>query len=201
MSERTTGPRRAAYLKAAEPWEDVLAELRRIVLACGLTEEIKWGAPCFTVAGGNVAMLGPMKDSCVLSFLKGVLLRDPEGVLEAPGSNSRSARFIRFTDHDPGAVRAMEPVIAAYVREAAELERAGAKVDFAQDRDEVAVPAELTAALGEDPAFAAAFAGLTPGRRRGWIIHFAGAKQPATRTSRIAKAKPRILRGKGMHDR
>lgn len=199
MSERTDGPRRAAYLKAAEPWGDVLAELRRIVLACGLTEEVKWGAPCFTVDGGNVAILGPMRDSCVLSFFKGVLLSDPEGVLEAPGANSRSARFIRFTD--AASVRAMEPVIAAYVREAVELERAGAGVDFAKDRDDVAVPAELTAALDGDPAFAEAFAGLTPGRRRGWIIHFAGAKQPATRASRIAKAKPRILAGKGMHDR
>lgn len=199
MSERTDGPRRAAYLAAAEPWEDVLAELRRIVLACGLTEEVKWGAPCFTADGGNVAILGPMRDSCVLSFFKGVLLGDPEGVLEAPGANSRSARFIRFTD--AGTVRAMEPVIAAYVREAAELERAGATVDFAKDRDDVPVPPELAAALDEDPAFAAAFAGLTPGRRRGWTIHFSGAKQPATRASRIAKAKPRILSGKGMHDR
>jgi uncharacterized protein YdeI (YjbR/CyaY-like superfamily) len=199
MSERTDSPRRAAYLAAAEPWEDVLAELRRILLGCGLTEEVKWGAPCFMADGGNVAILGPMRDSCVLSFFKGVLLSDPEGVLEAPGANSRSARFIRFTD--VAGVRAMEPVVIAYVDEAAGLERAGAKVDFGKDRDEVAVPAELAAALDGDPAFAAAFAALTPGRRRGWLIHFSGGKQPATRTSRIEKAKPRILDGKGMHDR
>lgn len=199
MSERTDSPRRRSYLKAAEPWHDVLAELRRIVLACGLTEEVKWGAPCFMAHGGNVAILGPMRDSCVLSFFKGVLLRDPEGILEAPGANSRSARFIRFTD--AAGVVAMEPVVTAYVREAAELERTGAKVDFAKDRDDAPVPEELTAALRADPALAAAFAELTPGRQRGWIIHFSGAKQSATRTSRIQKAAPRILRGKGMHDR
>jgi uncharacterized protein YdeI (YjbR/CyaY-like superfamily) len=199
MSERTSNPRRESYLRAAEPWQDVLEQLRRIVLECGLAEEEKWGSPCFTADGGNVVILAPMKDSCALSFFKGVLLRDPDGVLEKVGDNTRSGRVIRFTAVDE--VLAMEETLTAYVREAADLERAGAKVDFAKDRDDVPVPEELTAAFADDPAFAAAFEGLTPGRRRGWMIHFSGAKQPATRASRIAKARPRILAGKGMHDR
>jgi uncharacterized protein YdeI (YjbR/CyaY-like superfamily) len=199
MSEGSVSPRRQSYLKAAEPWQDVLEQLRRIVLECGLTEEEKWGSPCFTADGGNVVILGPMKDSCSLSFFKGALLEDPEGVLEKAGPNTRSARLIRFRHVDE--VLAMEPVLKAYVREAADLERAGATVDFAKDRDDVPIPDELTAAFADDPAFAAAFEALTPGRRRGWTLHFSGARQAATRASRIAKAKPRIIAGKGMHDR
>jgi len=194
-----SGPRYQAFLRAAEPWRDELEQLRRIVLECGLTEEVKWGAPCFTVDGGNVVILGVLNDYCCLSFFKGVLLKDPEGILRAPGENSRSARLIPFTAVDQ--VLAMEPALKAYVREAAELERAGAKVDFAKDRDDTPVPAELAARLDEDPEFRAAFEALTPGRRRGWILHFSGAKQPATRASRIERAAPRILAGKGMHDR
>ena len=199
MSEETESPRRASYLRAAEPWHAELEQLRRIVLECGLTEEVKWGSPCFTVDGGNVVILAPMKDSCALSFFKGALRKDPDGVLERPGDNSRSGRLIRFTEVD--GILAMEDTLKAYVTEAADLERAGAKVDFAKDRDHVPVPDELRAAFDDDPALAAAFEGLTPGRRRGWLIHFSGAKQAATRTSRIAKAAPRILAGKGMHDR
>jgi uncharacterized protein YdeI (YjbR/CyaY-like superfamily) len=199
MSEGRVGPRRQSYLRAAEPWQDVLEQLRRIVLECGLTEEEKWGSPCFTADGGNVVILAPMKDSCALSFFKGALLEDAEGILVKAGANTRSGRLIRFEHVDE--VLAMEPVLKDYVREAADLERAGAKVDFAKDRDDVPVPEELTAAFADDPAFAAAFEGLTPGRRRGWLLHFSGAKQSATRAARIAKATPRILAGKGMHDR
>jgi uncharacterized protein YdeI (YjbR/CyaY-like superfamily) len=199
MSSETDSPRRASYLRAAEPWRAELEQLRRIVLECGLAEEIKWGSPCFTVDGGNVAILAPMKDSCALSFFKGVLLKDPDGVLEAPGDNSRSGRLIRFTDVD--GILAMEDTLKAYLTEAAELERAGAKVDFAKDRDDIPVPEELQARLDDDPEFRAAFEALTPGRRRGWIIHVGGAKQSSTRASRVEKAAPRILAGKGMHDR
>ncbi len=194
-----SGPRYQAFLRAAEPWTDELAQLRRIVLECGLTEEVKWGAPCFTADGGNVVILGVLNDYCCLSFFKGVLLKDPEGILQAPGENSRSGRLIPFTDVDQ--ILAREETLKAYVREAAENERAGVTVDFATDREDLPVPAELQARLDEDPAFRAAFEALTPGRRRGWVLHFSGAKQSATRASRIEKAAPRILAGKGMHDR
>jgi uncharacterized protein YdeI (YjbR/CyaY-like superfamily) len=199
MSKGASGPRYEAFLRAAEPWRDEIAELRRIVLECGLTEEVKWGAPCFTADGGNVVIIGVLNDYCCLSFFKGVLLTDPEGILQAPGENSRSGRLIPFTAVDQ--ILAQEATLKAYVDEAAGLERAGATVDFAKDREDLPVPAELQARLDDDPAFRAAFEALTPGRRRGWILHFSGAKQSATRASRIEKAAPRILAGKGMHDR
>lgn len=199
MSKGASGPRYEAFLRAAEPWRDEIAELRRIVLECGLTEEVKWGAPCFTADGGNVVIIGVLNDYCCLSFFKGVLLKDPEGILHAPGENSRSGRLIPFTAVDQ--ILAQEATLKAYVDEAAGLERAGATVDFAKDREDLPVPAELQARFDEDPAFRAAFEALTPGRRRGWILHFSGAKQAATRASRIEKAAPRILDGKGMHDR
>lgn len=198
-SEATTSPRRAAYLRAAAPWREELAELRRIVLTCGLAEEEKWGAPCFTVEGRNVAILGALKDSCCLSFPKGALLSDPDGILERPGPNTRSARLIRFTD--VGAILRSEAVLAAFVHEAAELERAGATVDLAHDRDDLPLPDELRARLRDDPALAAAWDALTPGRRRGYLLHFAGAARSATRTARVDRHAPRILAGKGMHDR
>jgi uncharacterized protein YdeI (YjbR/CyaY-like superfamily) len=199
MSKGKSGTRYEAFLKAAEPWRDELEQLRRIVLECGLTEEVKWGAPCFTADGGNVVIIGVLNDYCCLSFFKGVLLKDPEGILQAPGENSRSGRLIPFTAVDQ--ILAQEATLKAYVDEAAGLERAGATVDFAKDREDLPVPAELQARFDEDPAFRAAFEALTPGRRRGWILHFSGAKQAATRASRIEKAAPRILDGKGMHDR
>jgi uncharacterized protein YdeI (YjbR/CyaY-like superfamily) len=199
MSKGKSGTRYEAFLKAAEPWRDELEQLRRIVLECGLTEEVKWGAPCFTADGGNVVILGVLNDYCCLSFFKGVLLTDPEGILQAPGENSRSGRLIPFTD--VAGILEREPTLKAYVNEAAELERAGAKVDFSKDRDDVPIPDELRAKIAEDPAFAAAWDDLTPGRKRGYLLHFTGAKQSATRTSRIERHAPRILQGKGLHDR
>ncbi|MGE0026940.1 MAG: YdeI family protein [Thermoleophilia bacterium] len=199
MSRGASGPRYEAFLRAAEPWRDELAELRRIVLACGLAEEVKWGAPCFTADGGNVVILGVLNDYCCLSFFKGVLLSDPEGILVAPGENSRSGRLIPFTAVDQ--ILAREETLTAYVHEAAELERSGARVDFAKDRDQIAIPDELRGEFSAHPGFEDAWDALTPGRRRGWLLHFTGAKQSATRTSRIRRAMPRILDGKGMHDR
>ena len=199
MSKGKSGPRYEAFLRAAEPWKAELEQLRRIVLECGLTEEVKWGAPCFTADGGNVVILGVLNDYCCLSFFKGVLLTDPEGILQAPGDNSRSGRLIPFTAVDQ--ILAREATLTAYVTEAAELERAGAKVDFSKDRDDVPIPDELLAKFAEDAAFKVAWDALTPGRKRGYLLQFTGAKQSATRTSRIEKHAPRILQGKGMHDR
>jgi uncharacterized protein YdeI (YjbR/CyaY-like superfamily) len=199
MSKGKDTPRHAAYLKAAEPWRDELEQLRRIVLDCGLTEEVKWGAPCFTADGGNVAILGALNEYCCLSFFKGVLLADPEGLLDAPGDHTRSGRMIRFTEVDR--ILEIEPTLKAYVREAADLERAGAKVDFAKDRDDVPIPVELQAKLDESADFRTAWEALTPGRRRAYLLHFTGAKQSATRTARIERHAPRILQGKGMNDR
>ena len=161
MSKGKSGPRYEAFLRAAQPWQDELEQLRRIVLECGLTEEVKWGAPCFTADGGNVVILGVLNDLCCLSFFKGVLLTDPEGILQAPGENSRSGRLIPFTE--VAQILEMEPVLKAYVREAAELERAGAKVDFAKDREDLPVPAELQAAFRADLLGLVRDAGLDDG--------------------------------------
>ncbi len=186
------------YVRKHAAWLEVLAALRTIVLDAGLLETIKWRTPCYTADGGNVVLIGAARDSVALSFLKGVLLPDPQGALEAPGANSRSARLMRFTDATQ--VTAQAETIRTLVLEAARLERAGVKVDLSADPEPPAC-AELRAALEADPALAAAFAGLTPGRRRGYLLHFAGAKRSETRAARVARWRPTILAGRGMLDR
>lgn len=183
----------------AEPgrWQAELAALRAILLDCGLAEVFKWSSPCYTVDGGNVALLWGFKDSATLGFFKGVLLSDPQGLLVAPGENSRSSRVMRFTSLEE--IANQEPVIRAYLREAVELEKAGAKVEL--PKDDLSYPEELITVLEADPDLQLAFDALTPGRRRGYVLHFSQPKQSATRQSRIAKSRDRILAGKGMHDR
>lgn len=182
---------------AQDRWQAELGALRAILADCGLMEEFKWRSPCYTVEGRNVAVLWSFRESAALGFFKGVLLKDPDGLLVAPGENSRSARLLRFTDLDQ--IAGMEGTIRTYIREAIELEKAGARVDL--PKDDLAYPEELLVALEEDPELQAAFDALTPGRRRGYVLHFSQPKQPATRQLRIAKSRDRILAGKGMHDR
>ena len=190
-------PRIDAFFADAERWGEELRALRAILLDSGLAEEWKWRSPCYTFDGANVALLWGFKEECRLGFFKGVLLEDPHQILVAPGENSRSSRTLNFTSM--AGIERQEDVIRDYLREAIELEKAGLKVDL--PKDDLDPPAELTAILGRDDALRAAFEALTPGRRRGWILHFSQPKQPATRMSRIEKAAPRILSGKGMHDR
>ena len=178
-------------------WHDELAALRQILLACPIFEDFKWRSPVYTAHGGNIATVWGFKEDCTLGFFKGVLLKDPEGMLEAPGENSRSSRVLKF--RSVAEIEAKEAVIRAYVAEAIANEKAGLKVDL--PKDDLDYPAELLDRLDGDPDFRAAFEALTPGRRRGWVLHFSGAKQSATRTSRIDKAAPKILAGKGMQDR
>jgi uncharacterized protein YdeI (YjbR/CyaY-like superfamily) len=199
MAAGEANPKVDAYLAGVERWRAELEELRRILLDCELTEEIKWRQPCYTFQNGNVAVIGEMKDCCVLSFFKGSLLTDPEGVLTAPGPNSRAARTLRFTSTDE--IAAMETVLRAYIDEAIGLEKAGRKVDFAKDRAEAPIPDEVQSKLDDDPELKAAFEALTPGRRRGYIIYFAAPKQAKTRAARVDKHRQRILDGKGIHDR
>jgi len=178
-------------------WRDELQALRAILLACPLTEDFKWRSPVYTAHGGNVATVWGLKDNAALSLFKGVLLKDSENILVAPGENSRSVRMVKFTGL--AEIAAMEAVLKDYIREAVENEKAGRKVDF--PKDDLDYPEELADRLDGDPDFRTAFEALTPGRQRGWVLHFSGAKQSATRASRIEKAAPRILAGKGMHDR
>lgn len=177
-------------------WREEARALRRILLGCGLGEELKWRQPCYTHGGRNIAIIGKMKDAISLGFFRGALLTDPDGLLEAPGENSRFARRIRFTS--TAAIEAVAPSIEAFVREAVAAAEAGTKVPHS---DAIELVEELAAALAADPALKAAFEALTPGRQRGYNIHIKGAKQARTRVARIDKCRARILAGKGFHDR
>jgi uncharacterized protein YdeI (YjbR/CyaY-like superfamily) len=193
-------PRIGAFFADPGPWQAEASRLRALVLAHPLTEGFKWRSPCYSLAGpngGNVATIWRMKDYCALAFFKGALLDDPAQALVAPGENSRAMRTLRFTDTTQ--IAAMESAINGFLRAAIAVEGTGQKIDF--PKDDVPVPDELTGRLADDPDLAAAFDALTPGRRRGWLLHFSAPRQSATRLSRIEKATPRILAGKGLHDR
>lgn len=178
-------------------WRDGMLQLRAILLDCGLTEELKWKQPCYTFQGNNIVILGALKNFYSLGFFKGALLKDPGGVLTAPGQNSQAVRQIRFTKAEE--IGKLESVIRAFVKEAVELEKAGRKVQFKNNPEPV--PEELQQKLDEDHVFRTAFQALTPGRQRGYILYFSAPKQSKTRVSRIEKYLPRILEGKGFHDR
>jgi len=178
-------------------WRKELKALRAIVLDCGLTEEVKWSVPCYTVNGGNVAMVSALKDYCALSFFKGALLKDPHGLLDKPGKNSQAARLMRFTNVED--ITAKKSTIEAYIHQAINVERAGLKVEFKQNPEPI--PDELKEKLKSNPALKVAFENLTPGRQRSYILHISAAKQSSTRISRIDKCIPKIFAGKGFHDR
>lgn len=179
-------------------WTPELSSLREIVLDCGLTEELKWGVPCYTDNGKNLMIVSAFNDYTSLSFFKGVLLKDEGGHLVSPGENSQSARLLKFTSVEQ--IAAIEPQIRDLIRQAIEVERADLKVQF-KSIDQHDVPTELTQQFHEDPAFEAAFNALTPGRRRGYLIYFSQPKQSETRFSRIAKCSPQIFNGIGLHDK
>ncbi|MHC2071132.1 YdeI/OmpD-associated family protein [Bremerella sp. T1] len=184
------------YIADHPQWKSELTALRKILLASELTEDWKWRAPCYTLDGKNVAMLAAFKNDCVLSFFKGALLKDPEGILVKPGENSQSARVVRFTSNTQ--VKERKSALQMYLAEAAENERSGKQVATSNKADPY--PAELTAKLDEDPQLKTAFEALTPGRQRAYVMFFSAAKQSKTRTTRIEKFVPRILDGKGMND-
>jgi len=179
-------------------WQEEMKQLRQILLDCGLTEEVKWSVPCYTFEKGNVLILSAFKEYCSLSFFKGSLLKDPEGILVQRSKNSQAGRLIKFTNVQQ--VVEMGPLLKDIIYEAIEVEKAGLKVDFKQ-KNELVYPEELQNKFDEDPALEAAFETLTPGRQRGYILHFSGAKQSKTRVSRIEKCIPKIFEGKGFHDR
>ena len=178
-------------------WAGELQLLRAILLDCGLAEESKWGMPCYTYGGSNILMLAAFKDFCSVSFFKGALLQDTEGILAKAGENTQAARLIRFTNVQDVTARA--ELLRIYIFEAIEIEKAGLKVEFKQP-DEFDVPEEFLNRMEQMPALKEAFHALTPGRRRGYLMHFSGAKQAKTREARIEKCIPAILSGKGMNE-
>ncbi len=178
-------------------WQEELKYLRRVVLDCGLTEERKWGVPCYTHNGSNILMVAAFKDTCTLSFFKGALLEDDHKILEKPGENTQSGRVIRFTDVER--IAALEPILKTYIFEAIEVEEAGLKVDF-KKASEYKVPEEFKKRLDGDPELKAAFESLTPGRQKGYLLYFSSAKQSKTRESRIEKSISKIFKGRGHNE-
>ncbi len=192
----TRNPRVDAFVSRAKLWQGEISKLRKILLDCGLDEDLKWGKPCFAFEGSNVAIIQPFKEHCSLLFFKGVLLEDTHGKLRSQGDNTQSALRLEFTRES----EVKKTVVKSYVEQAIAVEKAGLEVDFKAKR-ELELPDELARMLRTDPKLAEAFHGLTPGRQRGYVLHFTGAKQSKTRTARIEKCIPKILAGKGMNDR
>lgn len=180
-----------------ERWEAEIAEMQRILAGFGITEECKWGKPTYTVDGKNVVILQGFKEYFALGFFQGALLKDPKKVLVQLGQ-VQAARVMKFTSVKE--ITAKAATIKAYVREAIAVEKAGLRVERKQTSD-FPVPEELTARFRTDPAFKRAFEALTPGRQRGYLYHFAGAKQSTTRAARIEKAMPAIFEGRGFQER
>lgn len=179
-------------------WSEPLRLLRSILQQSGLKEEIKWSQPCYTHEGKNIVILSALEEGATVSFLRGVLLKDPKKILEKPGENSRFARYARFTDTQTIATH--ESTLLAYVKEAIAIEASGQKVDTSQDALPDA-PQELVDLFDASPDFADAFDALTPGRQRGYLLHFNAAKQSKTRTTRIEKCRAKIFAGKGWNER
>ena len=179
-----------------ERWQSEIAELRKLLSAFELSEECKWGKPCYTLGGNNVVIIQGFKEYCALGFFQGALLQDPEKLLRQLGQ-VRAARVMKFTS--VAEVEMKAGIIKAYVREAMAAERAGMRVKT--EHPTIAIPEELEAAFRDKPEFKRAFDALTPGRQRSYLFHFAKAKQPTTRVARIAKAMPAIFEGKGFLER
>jgi len=189
-------PKVDAYLSRTKKWQAELKKLRAIILECPLTEELKWGKPCYTFQESNVVILQGFKEFCALLFAKGALLEDRSALLEKPGENTQAARRIPFTNVRE--IVELEPVLKAYLNEAIEAEKAGLEVEFKKNPEPV--PKELQERLDKSPALKTAFAALTPGRQRGYILYFSAAKQSETRAARVEKWTRQILKGKGLND-
>src|SRR5688572_24188627 len=185
------------FFKKDTKWQDAYEQLRKFVLDCGLTEELKWGHPCYTLDGNNIVLIHGFKEYCALLFHKGALLKDPKKILVQQTENVQAARQIRFKHADQ--IVDMESTLKSYIKQAIKVEKAGLKVPF-KKVTEFKMPVEFKNALEAKPALKKAFNELTPGRQRGYLLHFSSAKQAKTREDRIKKNTPKILKGKGLED-
>ena len=185
------------YFNKSQKWREEQEKLRSIVLDCQLTEELKWGVPCYTFQNSNVVLIHEFKEYCAYLFVKGVLLKDPHHILIQQTENVQSARQVRFTNVQE--INEMEPILKAYILEAIEVERAGLKVPY-KKATEFAIADEFLIKLEENPELNAAFYALTPGRQRAYLLHFAAPKQSKTRAERVEKYTQQILNGKGLND-
>jgi uncharacterized protein YdeI (YjbR/CyaY-like superfamily) len=185
------------YFNKATKWQEEYERLRMIILDCQLTEELKWGCPCYTFQEKNIVLIHGFKDYCALLFFKGVLLNDAHGILIQQTENVQAARQIRFTNLRE--IIDMEPILKAYIYEAIEVEKAGLNVEL-KKVTEFPVSAEFQDKLNHIPALKTAFEALTPGRQRAYLLYFSAPKQSKTRESRVEKYMPQILNGKGLDD-
>jgi uncharacterized protein YdeI (YjbR/CyaY-like superfamily) len=185
------------YFNKTEKWQEEVKKLRMIILDCRLTEELKWGVPCYTFQKSNIVLIHVFKEYCALLFFKGALLQDANGILIQQTENVQAARQIRFTNIRE--IVELEPVLKAYIYEAIEVEKAGLEVDF-KKTTEFTIAEEFQNKLDEIPALKTAFEALTPGRQRAYMLHFSAPKQSKTRESRVEKWMPQILNGKGLND-
>ena len=185
------------YFNKAKKWQDELEQLRTTVLDCGLTEELKWGVPCYASEKRNIVLIHAFKEYCALLFFKGALLNDANGILIQQTENVQAARQIRFTSVRE--IAEMQRIVKAYVYEAIEVQKAGLKVDL-KKTTEFKMPEEFQKKLDKIPALKAAFDALTPGRQRAYLLYFSAPKQSKTRESRIEKSLQQILSGKGLND-
>ncbi len=187
-----------SFFNKPQQWGEEFSKLRAIILGCPVTEEeLKWGWPCYSVDGKNIVLMHGFKEYCALLFFKGVLMKDPKGILIQQTEHVQGPRQVRFTNAKE--IAKMAPVLKAYVNEAIDVEKSGAKVKLKATSD-FKVPEELKRKLEENPALKKAFEALTPGRQRAYLFFFSQAKQSQTREARIEKCAPQILKGKGLND-
>ena len=200
MANSGMNPKVDEYLskdKRCSKWNDEFQKLRMIVLDCQLTEEMKWGVPCYTFEEKNIVLIHGFKEYCALLFMKGALLKDSNGILVQQTENVQAGRQIRFTSIQE--IVKMEPILKAYIIEAIEVEKSGLEVDFKKNT-ESKIPEELQNKFDENPALKTAFEALTPGRQRAYILYFSAPKQSKTREARVEKSMQQILSGKGLDD-
>ena len=197
MPKSRMNPQVDWYFSRAQKWQEELERLRMIVLDCGLTEELKWGCPCYTFQKSNIVLIHMFKEYCALLFFKGALLKDAHRILIQQTKNVQAARQIRFTNIRE--VVKLRAILKAYISEAIEVDKAGLKVNFKRTTD-FTIPEEFQNKLAEIPALKAAFQALTPGRQRAYLLYFSAPKQSNTRESRVEKCMPQILNGKGLDD-
>jgi uncharacterized protein YdeI (YjbR/CyaY-like superfamily) len=187
------------YFAKAEKWQEEITKLRTIILNCGLTEELKWGVPCYIMSSqssANIVLIHVFKEYCALLFFKGALMKDPDHILIQQTKNVQAARQVRFTNVRQ--IVDMHRILESYIYEAIEVEKAGLKVNFKKAPE--TIPGEFQKVLQKNTAFKTAFNALTPGRQRAYILYFSAPKQSKTRSSRIEKSMPQILKGKGLND-
>ena len=192
-----TNPKVDFFFSKAQQWQAEYEKLRMVILDCPLSEELKWGVPCYTFDGKNIVLIHGFKEYCAILFVKGVLLKDTEGILITQTENVQAARQIRFTS--VAEIERLEPILKAYIIEAIDAEKAGLKVDLKKTA-EYNFPDEFITKLEEIPDLQEAFEALTPGRQRAYLLYFSAAKQSKTREARIEKYVQKILDGKGLDD-